>query len=68
MNTEIFRNFLERKADQAARGEYAVQTRLAEAQSELDRQELKMRCAYRALDESGIQLQSQRMELYLPNQ
>ena len=41
-----------------------AQTKLSEAQSELNRQELGMQCADRALHESGIQLYSQRMELY----
>ena len=46
-------DFFEKKADQAVRGEYAAQTRLSGAQSELDTQELKMQCADRALQESG---------------
>ena len=41
---------------------------LSEAQLELDKQELRVQCADRALHESGMQLQSQRMELYQPNQ
>ena len=63
----MFHNFLERSADQAFRGECAAQTRLSEAQSELDRREWKMQGADRALHESGIQLHSQRMELYQVN-
>ena len=39
-----------------------------EAQAELDRRERKMQIADRALYEIGIQLQSQRMELYQANQ
>ena len=56
LNKEIFR------------GECAAQTRLSEAQSELDRREWKMQSADRALHESGIQLQSQEMDLYQANQ
>ena len=41
---------------------------LSEAQLELDKQELRVQCADRALHESGMQLQSQRMELYHANQ
>ena len=41
---------------------------LSEAQLELDKQELRVQCADRALHESGMQLQSQRMELYQANQ
>ena len=37
-------------------------------QLELDKQELRDQCADRALHESGMQLQSQRMELYHANQ
>ena len=37
-------------------------------QMELDKQELRVQCADRALHESGMQLQSQRMELYQANQ
>ena len=61
-------NFLERKADQAFQGECAAQTKLSEAQSELDRREWKMQNADRALYDTGIQLQSQRMELDQANQ
>ena len=61
-------NLLERKADQAFRGERAARTRLSEAQSELDRREWKMQSADRALHGSGFQLHSQRMELYQANQ
>ena len=38
---------------------------MSEAQSELDRQELRIQCADRTLHESGIQLRFQRMELQL---
>ena len=48
---------LEKKADQAFRGEFEAQTRLSEAQSELDRREWKMRNADIALCETGMQLQ-----------
>ena len=41
---------------------------LIEAQSELYKQELRVHCADRALHESGMQLPSQRMELYQANQ
>ena len=61
-------SFLEKKADQAFRGECPAQTRLSEAQSELDRREWKTRNADIALCETGMQLQSQRMELYQANQ
>ena len=61
-------NFLERKADQAFQGECAAQTKLSQAQSELDRRERKMQNADRALYDTGKQLQSQRMELYHANQ
>ena len=62
-------NFLERKADLTFPGECAAQTRLSEAQSELDRREWKMQSADRALHEMGIQLDSQMMmELYQANQ
>ena len=61
-------NFLERKADQAFQGECAAQTKLSEAQSELDRREWKMQNCDRALYDTGIQLQSQRMELDQANQ
>ena len=61
-------NFLARRADQAFRGECAAQTRLSEAQSELDRREWKMQSADAALHESSIQLHSWRMVLYQANQ
>ena len=47
-------NSFERKADQAFQGECAAQTKLPEAQSELDRREWKMSNADRALCENGI--------------
>ena len=59
-----FHDFLEKKADQVFQREFAAQTRLAEAQSELDRREWKMRKADISLFENGMQLQSQWMELY----
>ena len=40
---------------------------LSEAQLELDKQELRDQCADRALHESGMPLQSQRMEVYQAN-
>ena len=61
-------NFLERKADQAFQRECAAQTKLSQAQSELDRRERKMQNADRALCDTGKQLQSRRMELYQANQ
>ena len=56
------RDFLERKADHAFQGECAAQTRLSEAPAELDRREWKMQNADIVLYETGMQLQSQRME------
>ena len=41
---------------------------LSEALSKLDMQELRVERAHRALQESGLQLHSQRMELYQENQ
>ena len=41
---------------------------LSEPRSELDKLELKVECADRALHETGMQLHSQRMELYQANQ
>ena len=61
-------DFLEKKADHAFQGECAAQTRFSEAQSELDRREWRMRNADIVLYENGMQLQSQRMELYQANQ
>ena len=61
-------NFLGRNADQAFQGECAAQTKLSEAQSELDRREWKMQNADRALYDTGFQLQSQRMDLDQANQ
>ena len=60
--------FLEKKPDQAYQGEFAAQTRLSEAQAESDRRECEMRNADIALYETGMQLQSQRMELDEANQ
>ena len=58
---------LERKADHAFHIEYAAQTRFSEAQSELDRREWRLQNAGIAHDETGMQLQSQRMELFQGN-
>ena len=60
-------DLLERKADHAYQGECAAQIILSEAPSELDRREWKMQPADIALFESGMQLQSPRMELYQAN-
>ena len=49
-------------------GECAAQTKLSEAQSTLDRREWTMPNAGKALYETGMQLQSQRMELHQANQ
>ena len=48
--------------------DYLLKKFLPEAQSELDKQWLRVDCADRAHHESGKQLQSQRMELYEANQ
>ena len=56
-------DFLGMEADHGFQGECAAQTRLSEAQSELDRREWERRNADLALCETGMQLQSQRMEL-----
>ena len=64
-NKEIF---LEKKADHAFQGEFAAQARILEAQSELDRREWRIRDADITLYETGMQLQSQRLELYRANQ
>ena len=61
-------DFLEMKADHAFQGEFAAQTRLTEAQAELDGREWERRHADLALYETGRQLESQRMELYEANQ
>ena len=61
-------DFLEKKADHAFQGECAAQTRLSEALSELDRREWRMRNADFAHHETGMQLQSHKMELYQANQ
>ena len=53
--------FLEKKADRAFQGEFAAQTRLSEAQAELDRKEWLRRSADIALCETGRQLESQRV-------
>ena len=61
-------DLLERKVDHGFQGECAAQTRLYEAQSELDRGEWRKQNADIALYETDMQLQSQRMELYHANQ
>ena len=61
-------DFLEKKAGHVFPRECAAQRRLSEAPSELDRREWKMQNADIALDETGMQFQSQRMELYRANQ
>ena len=55
--------FLERKADRAFQGEFAAQTRLLEAQFELYRREWRVQNADIPLYETGMHLQSQKMEL-----
>ena len=59
--------FLEKKADHAFQIKCAAQTRLSEAQSELDRREWRMQNADVALDETNMQIQSQRIERYQAN-
>ena len=59
---------LKKKADHAFQGEFAAQARIFEAQSELDRREWRIRDADITLYETGMQLQSQRLELYRANQ
>ena len=56
------------KVDHAFQGECAPQKRLSDAQSELVRRERRIENADIALYETGMQLQSQRMELYQANQ
>ena len=51
-------DFLEKKADHAFQGEFAAQAKLSE------RREWRMRNAEIVLHETGMQFQSQRMELY----
>ena len=60
--------FLEKNADQAFRGEFAAQTRLSEGDADLDRRQWERRNADIALCETGMQLQSQWMELCQANQ
>ena len=61
-------DFFEKKADDTFQRECEAQTSLSEAQSELDRREWRIRNADIALYETGMQLESQRMELYQANQ
>ena len=49
-------NFFEKKADQAFQGDCAAQTKLSEAQSELDRREWRMQNVDRALFETSMPL------------
>ena len=67
-NRKAFMNSLKRKQIQLFQGEFAAQTRLSDAQADLDRREWDRRNADFVLYESGMQLQSQRMELYQANQ
>ena len=60
-NRKNLQEFLEKKADRAFQGEFAAQTRLSEAQAELDRKEWLRRSADIALCETGRQLESQRV-------
>ena len=59
---------LKKKTDHAVQEEFAAQARILEAQSELDRREWRIRDADITLYETGMQLQSQRLELYRANQ
>ena len=61
-------NSLKRKLIKLFQGEFAAQTRLSDAQADLDRREWDRRNADIVLYESGMQLQSQRMELHQANQ
>ena len=54
LNRKPFMNSMKKKADQAFQGEVAVQTRLSEAQAELDRREWRRRVADVALYEAGM--------------
>ena len=53
--------FPEKKVDRAFQGKFAAQTRLSDAQAELDRKEWWRRSADIALYETGRQLESQRV-------
>ena len=56
-------DFLDRKADHGFQRDWAAQTRLTEAQSELDRREWEKRNADIALNGTGRQLESPRRSL-----
>ena len=56
-------DFLQKKADHAFQEDCAAQTRLSEAQSDLDRREWRVRNTNDALHETGRHLESQRTEL-----
>ena len=60
--------YLDKKADRAFQGEFAAQTRLSEAQAELDRREWEWRNADIALYETSRKLEFQKMELHQANQ
>ena len=60
---ETFMNSLKRKLFKLCKENFWSQTRLSEAQAELDGGEWERRHADIALHETGMQLQSQRMEL-----
>ena len=59
---------MKRKLIELFQGEFAAQTRLSEAQAEIDRRERERRNADIYLYETGRQLESQRMEHYQANQ
>ena len=64
-----FHDFLEKNLIKTFQGDFAAQTRLSEAQIEKDKREWEMRNADIAhYDEAGMQLESQRMELYQAHQ
>ena len=66
--TEIFTNSLRGKLIKPSMENVQLRQKITEAQSELDRREWRMQGADRALYETGIQLQSQRMEFSQANQ
>ena len=61
-------NSLKRKLIKLFQGEFAAQSTLSDAQADLDRREWERLNADIALYETGMQLKSQRMELYQANQ
>ena len=67
-NEEIFMTFFEKIADHAFQEDCAAQTRLFEAQFDLDKREWRMRNTDDAIYETGRHLESQRTKLYRVNQ